>query len=122
MPFLPAFPLSASYLIDVPLRFAIFILVFNFAVWKYRTIAIGTHADRDNEWRSNRVADLAATLLLRKLKPKRKSAKKDDNSVLSHDQLLSHSSEDVLVCYTDGSASPNPGPGAGVSSIGKLGR
>ena len=116
-PFLVLFPLSASFLVEVPLRVVILLIVFNYAVWNFRTVALSTHSDKDNKWRSDRVSELANTFLRRIKEPKRKRKEKTENdpSVINHDVVINNLCSNSLVCYTDGSASPNPGPaGAGV--------
>lgn len=113
----PAFtlPPSFSFLIDTPHPFVIPTLVFNLAVWKYRHPALGSRYEQDDAWRVARTAELASTLFLRVKKRSPRKVKTDD-SVLSHMDLLSSSKPNTIICYTDGSASPNPGPsGAGAS-------
>ena len=62
-------------------------------------LARGTLA-RCTEKRSNRSRDLNA----------------DDPSAANHDSLVSSAGQRTALCYTDGSASPNPGPsGAGAT-------
>lgn len=108
-------PLSFSFLIDAPISFSTPILVFNLAVWKFRNPALGSCSEQSNEWRAARTAELASTLLLKiKSRPTRKI--KSDDSILAHNDLLCSTASNTIVCYTDGSASPNPGPsGAGAS-------
>lgn len=110
------FPLCISFLIDVPLDLVNPLLAFNFAVWKFRVPALGTAVEFVNTWRSARIAELASTYL-RRFKLSKKSHKiVSDDSVASHDAILSSAPPHALICYTDGSASPNPGPsGAGAS-------
>ena len=72
-------------------------------------------------WLITRIVGHARTQLSCIRKPPRKSKKYldpdfiDPDTVL-HNHIISSSSHDTAVCYTDGSASPNPGPsGAGAS-------
>ena len=110
------FPLCISFLIDVPLVLVNPLLAFNFAVWKFRVPSLGTAVEFDNNWRSTRIAELASTYL-RRFKLSKKSHKiVSDDSIASHDAILASAPPHALFCYTDGSASPNPGPsGAGAS-------
>lgn len=108
-------PLSFSFLIDTPRAFIIPLLAFNLAVWKFRCPALGSRNEQDDSWRVARTVELASTLLLRVKKRSPRKPKSDD-SAISHSDLLSTSCPNTIVCYTDGSASPNPGPsGAGAS-------
>ena len=38
-------------------------------------------------------------------------------SITDHDSIISHTNSDTLIAYTDGSASPNPGPSGGGACI-----
>jgi ribonuclease HI/exonuclease III len=111
------FPLCVSFLIDVPLDLVNPLLAFNFAVWKFRSPSLGTTAELDNVWRSARIAELAFTCLRRLKMPKKSGKISTDDSIASHDAILSSAPPNSLVCYTDGSASPNPGPAGSGASI-----
>ena len=112
------FPLAFSFLVDVPPKLTHLFIVFNYAVWNFRHPAASSRLEHDDLWRTNRVAELASTFLLR-IKPvlTKKGAFNDiDDSVISHDSIIDSAPTGSLICYTDGSASPNPGPsGAGAS-------
>jgi len=58
------------------------------------------------------VVELAHTLLQTIKPPKRKKASNaaSDASIAEHDKLVANADSGVAICYTDGSASPNPGP------------
>ena len=102
-----------SFLIDVPPTLIPHFLSFNLAVWRFREPAADSHGELSDEWRSSRLAELASTLTPHKPVKKRRNVSSDD-SVLEHDAILAASGITDLICYTDGSASPNPGPtGAG---------
>jgi ribonuclease HI/exonuclease III len=110
------FPLALSLLIDVPHKLCPHFLAFNYAVWKFRVPSQGTSSEMDDAWRSNRVAELASTYFTRTKSPKKRLPPSSDESVISHDTILTSALSSDLICYTDGSASPNPGPaGAGAS-------
>jgi ribonuclease HI len=108
--------LAASLLINVNSSYILPILAFNFAVWKYRLPAAAARLQQDPSWLQNRILDIASCCLVSCKRAKPISIDYDtDASVLSHDTLVCDTKYDA-VCYTDGSASPNPGPsGAGVS-------
>ena len=75
---------------------------------------MGSQGELSDEWRADRLSELAFTLTLRKSTKKLKLSH-DNDSVLEHDSIVALAKSNDLLCYTDGSASPNPGPsGAGV--------
>ena len=107
---LHTFPLSFSYCINIPTTLIPSLLSFNYAIWRYREPASCTHGEKDNDWRAKRLADLAHTLYTR-LKSVKKLVKTNiDLSLEGHDVIVGSLLPNDLVCYTDGSASPNPGP------------
>jgi ribonuclease HI len=59
---------------------------------------------------------LSSSLFLR-VKKRGLQSSKEDVSIFSHDDLLASSDRLSIVCYTDGSASPNPGPAGSGASI-----
>ena len=62
------------------------------------------------------MVELAHTLLQSIRPPKRKKPNLAfaELSIEEHDAIIAGAGPDTLICYTDGSASPNPGPaGAG---------
>ena len=70
-------PLTFSFLVSTPHSFVIPVIVFNFAVWKYRRPALGSLFEQDKHWRASRIAELASTLLPRpKPASKRKTKSK----------------------------------------------
>lgn len=112
--FVSPFPLAFSFLIDTPPPLVIPILVFNLAVWRFRKPALGSRFEQSDEWRVARIVELANTLSLRLKKPSKKLKVDSEDSLLSHDDIISNADPKALICFTDGSASPNPGPaGAG---------
>jgi ribonuclease HI/exonuclease III len=101
---------------DTPLStpYVAAILSFNLAVWRFRGPVRSTVPERDHAWRVARVAELAETIFNRALATRRKAPTPAVNAVAAHDTDLRSLDPTTAVCYTDGSASPNPGPtGAG---------
>lgn len=109
-------PLSFTFLISVPTTLIIPTIVFNLAVWRFRNPSLGSRDERDDAWRAARITELASSLFLR-VKKRPPPSSKDDVSIFSHDDLLASSDRLSIVCYTDGSASPNPGPAGSGASI-----
>lgn len=111
------FPLLCTFLISAEQCFVAPILAFNAAVWRYRRPAQASRLVQTEGWLISRVVENARMVLrsIRAPKKKRKSFDVDSASLL-HDEVLLSTGSDSFVCYTDGSASPNPGPcGAGAS-------
>ena len=111
--------LSHSYLIfpdTSPLVSAV-TLAFNFAVWKCKDIAFSSRDERNNQFRVSRLVELAEVFLAQCRRPVRKLTNGDGfDSISAHEALVEKTSRDTLFVYTDGSATPNPGPaGAGVA-------
>ena len=108
------FPLTLTFLIDVPPDLSVFFLAFNYAVWRFRVPAQSTFVECADGWRSARITEMASSFLARVKTPHKRRAVLVDDSVIAHDEIVETVDADTLVCYTDGSASPNPGPaGAG---------
>ena len=112
--------LGPSFLVGVPRPLVLPILAFNFAVWKFRKPALAGRLVNDTTWLVNRISDIAigclASVKARKLKATSTLDFHDDPSVLNHDTILESLDPSSVICYTDGSAMPNPGPsGAGAS-------
>lgn len=94
------------------------LLAFNAAVWWYRKPAHASRLAQSRDWLINRIVESASITLSSIKPPKRKQKKKFDTVTvaLEHDSLVTDAKENTAICYTDGSASPNPGPsGAGAS-------
>jgi ribonuclease HI len=94
------------------------IIAFNAAVWKFRKPAHDSLLERPKEWLVNRLVELATTILS-SIKPKARKSKKvidAESESVTHNEKVAGMAPDCVLCYSDGSASPNPGPcGAGVS-------
>ena len=110
-------PLAFSFLITAPTPMVKALMVFNFAVWKFRLPALASRLERSEEWLINRLLETARSLLNSCQSPKaEKRPRTMDHfaEVALHNSFVLKSHEDCAICYTDGSASPNPGPsGAG---------
>jgi ribonuclease HI len=96
-------------------------LAFNFAVWKFRRPALAARVCQNSDWLSSRIFDLAV-IILNKAKSFRKKRKDTKISSVScsiniHDDLVLSYGKDVVFCYTDGSATPNPGPCGAAASL-----
>ena len=93
------------------------ILSFNFAVWKHKEAARSTKGERDAKYQIGCLEEIASSLFsscANTSVPKKHYNSFDQGD--SHNTLLNELDKDVVVYYTDGSASPNPGPaGAGVA-------
>ena len=117
--FRPNFPLLATYLIDCPSDYVAPILAFNYAVWKFRQPAQASIAVESLDWLLSRITEHARAQLAFIKKPVRKSKKSVDPDFIEketvvHNGIVSTNVPNIVFCYTDGSASPNPGPsGAG---------
>ena len=92
-------------------------LSFNFAVWKHKDAARSTKGERDAKYQIGCLIEIASSLFsscASTATPKKHYNFFDQMD--SHTDLLKGLDKDVVVYYTDGSASPNPGPaGAGVA-------
>jgi ribonuclease HI len=105
--------------VDVPSGLAAAILAFNFAVWKFRKPAQAARLVQSSLWLVDKITELARFTLLLFKPPKRKTknAKLSRVSLDEHEALLVAAGPDTVIAYTDGSASPNPGPSGGAASI-----
>ena len=112
------FPLLNSLLFNVSDELLLPLLAFNFAVWQFRKPAQASRLEEDSQWLVNRILDLASQNLA-SVKPKLKKRKKPvdiESESRVHNCLVNGMDDSTAFCYTDGSASPNPGPcGAGVA-------
>ena len=112
--------LGPTFLYDIPDTLVRPILAFNYAVWHYRKPALASAPVQGHDWIVSRIVELA-TGYLSCFKSKSKKRVRSINpgeepSIISHNVLINSTDKNVLFCYTDGSATPNPGPsGAGVS-------
>jgi ribonuclease HI len=97
------------------------ILCFNFAVWSFRVSAKAARCVRTLNWLINRIREFSTIIFnstVIKPKPKAfRSSKEESSSLLVHNSLLADIGDDLIVCYTDGSASPNPGPCGAATSL-----
>ena len=112
------FLLQHVYLLGIDKRLTRPLLAFNFAVWNYRKPALAARLVRDSYWLINHIVDLSFTTLNSFKATKIKRTRSIDPVVeaLSHNRLVCEALPSTLLCYTDGSASPNPGPcGAGAA-------
>ena len=111
--------LCASYIIGVPTPYVLPTLCFNFATWKFRLPSLAARNHRNGTWMANRISDIARDLYTTstKKKPRHKhTTMGEDPSVNKHAKIVELASIRTAICYTDGSATPNPGPsGAGAS-------
>jgi ribonuclease HI len=110
--------LLCSYLADTPADLVAPLLAFNSAVWRYREPAQAASVVRSSEWLTRRIAELAHHLLRSIKAPKKKRKKTFDGDAVAeeHYATLTGLAPGTAICYTDGSASPNPGPsGAGAT-------
>lgn len=108
------FPLSSSFLCDIPQTLIIPTLIFNFAVWKFRPQALACKEQKDPQWIVNKIAAIGCLLSTSLPHPHTHKTHKHSSNV--HDSTIAGLPGDALICYTDGSATPNPGPcGAGIT-------
>jgi hypothetical protein len=96
------------------------VLSFNFAVWRFRTQAQATPAVLRNNWLINKLVALASSLLAAaQAIAARKSHNSADTRKCAHADYLravASTPGGTVFAFTDGSASPNPGPcGAGAA-------
>ena len=113
------FPLHFSFLTNIPASFIAPLLAFNFAVWQFRKPAQASRLVQDRLWLINKIVESARLNLLSIKAPKRKLKNNlaAQISINDHSDLLSTAGADTAIAYTDGSASPNPGPSGGGVSI-----
>ena len=111
-------PLTDTLLFNVPEKLLLPVLAFNLAVWQYRLPSQAARLEHDVVWLVNRIVEVA-TLLLTSIKSvtrKKKKVVDIEGEREVHDGLIRHLTASTAVCYSDGSASPNPGPcGAGAT-------
>ena len=112
------FPLHISFLCIPDFNYSTLIVCFNLAIWNFRRQALASSVVRPRSWLINRVVELAQGLL-GACKPsvrKKLAPAVISEEIASHNCVISNSDLDTVFCYTDGSASPNPGPcGAGAT-------
>ena len=115
------FPLAASFLVNVAPEFSGLLLAFNAGVWRYRIPACAARVVQTRDWMINRIVESASLALLSTI-PARKRKRVvpvADSGILEHNAIVAAMKSNVVVCYSDGSASPNPGAcGAGASLFG----
>jgi ribonuclease HI len=99
------------------------LLSFNSAVWRFRNPAHASRLTQPREWLIARIVDLANSIF-NSIKPaptrKRKLPPSDDlldREESLHNALIDSASTNTAICYTDGSASPNPGPSGAAACI-----
>ena len=97
--------------------------MFNYAVWRFRKPALASLPIKGAVWVVSRLVELAIGYFsFVKPKNKRKAASASrfgdsDKHFIAHNSVLSNVDPNTAVCYTDGSASPNPGPCGAAASI-----
>jgi len=96
------FPLSHTLLSSTSNELLLPVLIFNFAIWKYRLPAAAARPEKGPHWVATHIASIGNNLSA----PKKSMPDYKNN----HESFLSGVPDDTIVCYTDGSASPNPGP------------
>ena len=114
-------PLASSLLYNLPSALVIPTLAFNYAAWRFRLPARASRTVQGEDWCINQIYNAAAAQLCaaKKLdvasKSKAKTKPKNYSSAVAiHDNACANFNSNVVFCYIDGSASPNPGPcGAG---------
>jgi ribonuclease HI len=113
-------PLDPTFLINVPSPLIRPILAFNYAVWFFRKPALASVHHFDSSWLSSRIVDLSLAFLSRFKPKKRKSPSpsiSEDPSIIVHNDLVETLDNRTACCYTDGSATPNPGPCGAATTI-----
>ena len=111
-------PLAFTFLISTPPPLVKHVITFNFAVWKFRLPASAAKLERTEDWLVSRLIELARSYLSSSPGPKPKKRHSPDPfmEISIHNQAVLNAPPVAALCYTDGSASPNPGPsGAGIS-------
>ena len=117
--------LGPTFLYDVPASLVCPILAFNYAIWRFRKPALASLPIKGAVWVVSRLVELAIGFFsCVKPKIKRKAAPvarfedpSNDKHFMAHSSVLSIVDPNTAVCYTDGSASPNPGPCGAAASI-----
>jgi ribonuclease HI len=112
------FPLHTSFLAaPLPKELLAPLLAFNSAAWRFRKPAQASRLVKAPVWIVDRLVELAHSLLQTIKPPKRKKVGNSaaaEASIDEHSKVVMEAGPDTFICYTDGSASPNPGPtGAG---------
>jgi len=116
---IPNFPLTTTFLINCTPNLVAPLLAFNYAVWKFRKPAQASLFIENLDWLLSKLSDHAKAEYLSTKKPAPKYRKCLDPDFIEQETIIHNnivSSIDIkkVFCYTDGSASPNPGPsGAG---------
>lgn len=114
-PSAPATTLEDCFLITTPPDLVVPTLVFNYAVWRFRGPAEASRSVMGFDWLCGKLVELSRTLLHSATLSKEKRRKPLASSE-PHDIAVSSMPPGSLICYTDGSAMPNPGPcGAGAT-------
>lgn len=109
------FPLSASFLCDLSPEMITPTLIFNFAVWRFRHQALACKSEKGPAWIVSKLAAIGCFLSSSLTSPQRKK-KPYTHISIAHNSTIAGLPDDAIICYTDGSASPNPGPcGAGIT-------
>ena len=92
------------------------IIIFNFAVWSFRQPSLASRPEMNETWLVNRIVENATSIQtsIKNVGIKKRSSGDHLGDLKAHKELVLSSPEGAIFCYTDGSASPNPGPaGAG---------
>ena len=97
-------------------------MAFNYAVWRFRKPAHASRLEESHDWLIRKLVGCANVILHQLKPPERKRKKKFDRNnldpqTIEHDALTSNIMDNVVICYTDGSASLNPGPCGAAASI-----
>lgn len=104
------FPFTHTLLSSTPSHLISPTLAFNMAVWNFRLPASASKFERSPEWIISKIVSIGCLIS----SPPKKTEHKSSHPC-SHENIVKGLSADSIVCYTDGSASPNPGPcGAGI--------
>ena len=86
-----------------------------YASWHFRIKALASRAERGIHWVIRRVLSLSLTTYLSFSQSRTKYSRKRERDIETSLSLICSLNPLTITCYTDGSASPNPGPtGAGV--------
>lgn len=102
--------LASSCLLHVPDHLVPKVVALNYAVWSFRKPALAGKTGASPGWAARSLASIALVHLSKKKKiPRNPDSVPDNFAVAVREEPYSY------FCFTDGSASPNPGPcGAGV--------
>ena len=104
------FPFTHTLLSSTPSHLISPTLAFNMAVWNFRLPASASKFERSPEWIISKIVSIGCLIS----SPPKKTQHKPSHP-RSHENIVKGLPADSIVCYTDGSASPNPGPcGAGI--------